>query len=87
MANKRQIDGKFITVYTDIHITPVDMIKSALESRGIICLIKGYDRTRPNLSFGTGIELQVQKKDRNKAKEIIKKIKTEGLYNNSYGNQ
>ena len=65
---------KFVTIRTGVLIVPVDMVKAALESEGILCVIKGYDVSRPNLSFGMGIELQVPEQDKAKAKEIIKEL-------------
>jgi hypothetical protein len=73
-ANNRQ-DQSFVTVYRDVFMPNVDVIKSALESESILCNIKGYDINRPGLSFGVGIELQVPEKDRARAEEIIKKRK------------
>ena len=63
---------EWVTVYTHILIAPVDVARATLEAENIICLLKGYDMTRPQLSFGTGIQLQVQEKDRIKAEAIIK---------------
>ena len=65
---------KFITVYTNILIPPVDIVKSVFESEGIMCNVKGHDETRPQLSFGTGIELQVREEDVKKAKKIISEL-------------
>jgi len=65
---------QFVTIYTNLIIIPIDMVKSALESDNILCNVKGYDVTRPQLSFGIGIELQVQEKDRAKAEEIVKEL-------------
>ena len=63
---------EFVTIRTGVLIVPVDIVKSALESEGILCVIKGYDASRPNLSFGMGIELQVPEKDKFRAEKIIK---------------
>ena len=49
--------GKFITIYSNLNLAPVELIKAILEENGINCLLKGYDTMRPYLSFGTGIEL------------------------------
>ena len=65
---------EFVTVYTNLLIPPVDMVRSALESEGILCLIKGYDESRPSLSFQTSIEVQVPEKDKAKAEQIIKDL-------------
>lgn len=68
------MNQKFVTIHTGVLIVPIDMVRAALESEGILCDIKGYDTSRPNLSFGMGIELKVPEKDREKAKEIIKEL-------------
>jgi len=68
---------KFITIYTNVDLPPVEMLKSVLEDHGIKCLLKGYDTMRPGLSYGTGIELQILEKDKEKAEEIIKEAKIE----------
>ena len=62
----------FITVFRDINLPPVDMVRAALESEGILCNVKGYDSTRPYLSFMTSIELQVPSADKERAEDIIK---------------
>ena len=62
----------FVTVYTHLIESYVDLTKAALEGEGVRCFIKGIDRMRTSLSFGTGIELQVSEKDKAKAEEIIK---------------
>ena len=64
--------GKLVTVYSNIHVPPVDMLKSILEEQGIICLVKGYDTLRPYLSYATGIQLQVREEDREEALTLIK---------------
>ncbi len=64
--------GKFIAIYTNLNLAPVELIKSILEDHGINCIIKGYDSMRPYLSFGTGIELIISQEDQEKAKELIK---------------
>ena len=65
----------FVTVYKDVFSPNVEIIKSALESESILCNIKGYDGSRPGLSFGVGIELQVPKEDMARAEKIIKELK------------
>ena len=65
---------KFVTIYTNMVIPPIDRAKSVLESEDILCNVKGYDMTRPQLSFGTTIELQVPEKDKEKAEKIIKAL-------------
>jgi len=67
------VSEKFVTVYTNLALPPVDMVRTTLESEGILCNIKGYDSTRPYLSFGMGIELQVPEKDKIRAEKIIEK--------------
>lgn len=64
--------GKFITIYTNLNLAPVEMIKSILEDQGINTLIKGYDSMRPYLSYGTGIELVISADDQVKAQALIK---------------
>jgi len=66
------VSERFVTVFTNVSLPPVDMVKSVLESEGIICNIKGYDSSRPYLSYGMGIQLQVPEKDKEKAEQIIK---------------
>ncbi len=66
---------KLITIYEDINLPPVEIVKAILEDQGIKCLIKGYDTMRPYLSYGTGIELQIQEKDKEKAERLIKESK------------
>ncbi|MDO8536316.1 MAG: DUF2007 domain-containing protein [Candidatus Omnitrophota bacterium] len=61
----------FVTIYKNIVLPPVEMVKSALENENILCNIKGYDDTRPGLSFGVGIELQVPEEDRARAEKIL----------------
>jgi len=65
------VSEKFVTVYTNLILPPVDMVRTTLESEGILCNMKGYDSTRPYLSFGMGIELQVPEKDKIRAEKII----------------
>jgi len=73
--NNNQAQGvNFVTIYKNIYLPPVEMAKSALENENILCNIKGYDGTRPGLSFGVGIELQVPEKDRSRAEKIIKDL-------------
>ena len=74
-SDSQEQRGKtFVTVYKNIVLPPVEMVKSALENEDILCNMKGYDETRPGLSFGVGIELQVPEKDRAKAEKIIKEL-------------
>ena len=64
--------GKFITIYSNLNLAPVEMIKAILEENGINCLLKGYDTMRPYLSFGTGIELVIREEDKERAETLIK---------------
>ena len=68
---------KLITIYKDINLPPVEIVKAILEDHGIKCLIKGYDTMRPYLSYGIGIDLQIQEKDKEKAQQLIKETKIE----------
>lgn len=63
-----------VTVYTHIIESSIELVKTALESEGIKCFVKGVDRMRASLSFGTGLELQVPEKDRTRAEKIIKEL-------------
>ena len=65
---------KFVTIYRNVNLPPVDMVRTTLESEGILCNVKGYDATRPYLSFGIGIELQVPEDDKKRAEEIMKEL-------------
>jgi len=66
------VSEKFVTVYTSINMPQLEMVKAVLEDTGILCNVKGYDQTRPYLSYGTGIQLQVPEEDKAKAGKIIK---------------
>jgi len=68
------VSERFITVYTNIQMPQVEMVKAVLEDNGILCNIKGYDETRPHLSYGMGIHLQVPERDKREAEKIIKVI-------------
>ncbi len=63
---------RFITVYRGSLLPQVEIVKSALESEGIVCMIKGAVSFRPDISYATGIELQVQEEDKERAEKIIK---------------
>jgi hypothetical protein len=65
-----EMSEKFVTVYTNVKISPVDMVKSALESESILCNIKGYDSSGEGDSLF--IEIQVPEKDKKKAEDIIR---------------
>ena len=71
------MEEKLITIYSDINLAPVEIMKALLEDHGINCVIKGADTMRPHISFGIGIELQIQEKDKEKAEKIIKEAKIE----------
>ena len=66
---------KLITIYKHLDLAPVETVKAILEHHGINCIIKGVDTMRPFLSYGMGIELQIQEKDKEAAEELIKKQK------------
>lgn len=65
---------KFITIYTNLNLAPVEMLKSILEDNDINSLIKGYDSMRPYLSYATGIELVISQDDQAKAQALIKEM-------------
>jgi hypothetical protein len=72
------MNDKFVTVYSNLFIASVDLVKSVLEGENILCNVKGYDSSGETTAFGQGrtvIELQVPEKDRKKAEDIIKSLK------------
>lgn len=68
---------KLVTIYSNVNLPPVEIVKSILEDHGINCIIKGYDTMRPYLSYGIGIELKIQEKDKEAAEKLIKESKIE----------
>ena len=68
---------QFVRVFSHLQIYPIELAKSVLEDSGILTMVKGYDETRPHLSYGTSIELQVPESEKEKAEELIKEIQEE----------
>jgi len=64
----------FVTVYTHPSILSVELVKTAIESKGIKCFIKGFNPRRADTVFGFNIELQVAEKDKQETKEIMKEL-------------
>ena len=62
---------KLITIYSNLNRAPVEMVKAILEDHGIPCVMKGADTMRPHLSMGTGVDLQINEKDKDKAERLI----------------
>ena len=73
------MNDKLVTVYMDLNIIPVEIVKSVLEDNGIRCIIYGDDSLRASLAMGKGIELKVQAEDAEKAKILIKEAEGNGL--------
>jgi hypothetical protein len=70
------LSDKFVTVYSNLFIASIDLVKPVLESENILCNVKGYDSSGEHV-FGNAsviIELQVPERDRKRAEEIIKAL-------------
>ena len=68
------MSDKFVTVYSNLMIASIDLVKSVLESENILCNVKGYESSGETV-FGNAsiiIELQVPMKDKKRAENIIK---------------
>ena len=63
---------EFVTVYRHKLLQPVETVKALLENNGIVCLMKGVDKVQPDVMYATGIELQVQTADKDRAIKLIK---------------
>jgi Putative prokaryotic signal transducing protein len=71
------MSDKFVTIFSHLQIFGIELAKSILEENNIMAMVKGYDTTRPYLSFITLIELQVAEKDKELAESLIADIKEE----------
>ncbi len=71
------MSGKLITIYRHLNKAPVEVVKAMLEDHGIPCVMKGADTMRPHLSMGTGVDLQINEKDKDKAERLIKEANIE----------
>ena len=68
---------KFITIYRNLNRAPVEVVKAILEDHGIPCMVKGADTMRPHLQMWSGVELQINEKDKEKAEKLLKDLKEE----------
>jgi len=46
---------KFVTIYTHMDESYIELVKTILESEGIECFIKGVDSMRATISDGIGL--------------------------------